>query len=18
CARDFDTSGWHKWYFDLW
>nr|MPN77386.1 immunoglobulin heavy chain junction region [Macaca mulatta] len=17
CARDFDTSGWHKWYFDL-
>nr|MPN74462.1 immunoglobulin heavy chain junction region [Macaca mulatta] len=18
CARDFNTSGWHKWYFDLW
>nr|MPN73782.1 immunoglobulin heavy chain junction region [Macaca mulatta] len=18
CARDFDRSGWHKWYFDLW
>nr|MPN69362.1 immunoglobulin heavy chain junction region [Macaca mulatta]MPN69419.1 immunoglobulin heavy chain junction region [Macaca mulatta]MPN69702.1 immunoglobulin heavy chain junction region [Macaca mulatta]MPN69718.1 immunoglobulin heavy chain junction region [Macaca mulatta]MPN70557.1 immunoglobulin heavy chain junction region [Macaca mulatta] len=18
CARDFDRSGWYKWYFDLW
>nr|MPN70040.1 immunoglobulin heavy chain junction region [Macaca mulatta]MPN73437.1 immunoglobulin heavy chain junction region [Macaca mulatta]MPN74561.1 immunoglobulin heavy chain junction region [Macaca mulatta]MPN74627.1 immunoglobulin heavy chain junction region [Macaca mulatta]MPN78481.1 immunoglobulin heavy chain junction region [Macaca mulatta] len=18
CARDFDTSGWYKWYFDFW
>nr|MPN73475.1 immunoglobulin heavy chain junction region [Macaca mulatta] len=18
CVRDFDRSGWYKWYFDLW